>query len=148
LMEHVPRVEAEAGQHQHPRGSSVHGDADDQLHPPPHDTVARNRFEQTIHPVHLGIAANEQNVPMTPDGRFAPAPTGPLHMGSLRTALVAWLFARSQAARFVLRIDDLDPQRSRRAFEEGQIAGLRALGLDWDGPAVRQSERLARYEAA
>lgn len=85
---------------------------------------------------------------MSFDGRFAPAPTGPLHLGSLRTALVAWLFARSQGAHFRLRIDDLDPQRSRRQHEAGQIADLSALGIDWDGPVVRQSERLGRYEQA
>src|ERR1700742_4114976 len=82
------------------------------------------------------------------DGRFAPSPTGPLHLGSLRTALVAWLFARSASARFLVRVEDLDPQRSRREHEAGQLADLRALGLDWDGPVVRQSERLALYERA
>jgi glutamyl-tRNA synthetase len=82
------------------------------------------------------------------DGRFAPSPTGPLHLGSLRTALVAWLFARSAGARFLVRVEDLDPQRSRRAFEAGQLADLRALGIDWDGPVVRQSERLERYREA
>jgi glutamyl-tRNA synthetase len=71
---------------------------------------------------------------MPPDGRFAPSPTGPLHLGSLRTALVAWLCARSQAARFHLRVEDLDPQRSRPEHERSQLADLRALGLDWDGP--------------
>jgi len=85
---------------------------------------------------------------VTPDGRFAPSPTGPLHLGSLRTALVAWLFARSQGARFLLRIEDLDPQRSRPEFERGQLDDLRALGIDWDGPVVRQSERGALYERA
>ncbi len=85
---------------------------------------------------------------MPPDGRFAPSPTGPLHLGSLRTALVAWLFARSQHARFLVRVEDLDPQRSKRHFEAGQLADLRALGLDWDGPVVRQSERLHIYEDA
>ena len=85
---------------------------------------------------------------MTPDGRFAPSPTGPLHLGSLRTALVAWLFARSQRARFLVRIEDLDPQRSRPEFERGQLDDLRALGIDWDGPVVRQSERGALYERA
>src|SRR5580692_6401601 len=82
------------------------------------------------------------------DGRFAPSPTGPLHLGSLRTALVAWLFARSQQARFRLRIDDLDPQRSRKEYEAGQIDDLHKLGIDWDDPVVRQSERLDRYEDA
>ncbi len=83
-----------------------------------------------------------------PDGRFAPSPTGPLHLGSLRTALVAWLFARSAGARFRLRVEDLDPERSRPAFEAGQLADLTAIGIDWDGPVVRQSERLARYADA
>jgi glutamyl-tRNA synthetase len=61
---------------------------------------------------------------------------------------VAWLFARSQAARFLLRIEDLDPQRSRAEFERGQLADLEALGLDWDGPVVRQSERTTLYDDA
>jgi glutamyl-tRNA synthetase len=83
-----------------------------------------------------------------PDGRFAPSPSGPLHVGNLRTALLAWLFARSAGARFLLRIEDLDPLRSRREHEAGQLADLRALGLDWDGPVVRQSERRARHREA
>jgi glutamyl-tRNA synthetase len=81
-------------------------------------------------------------------GRFAPSPSGPLHVGNLRTALLAWLFARSQGARFHVRIEDLDPQRSRRAHEEGQLADMRALGIDWDGEPVRQSERTELYRAA
>ncbi len=85
---------------------------------------------------------------MNADGRFAPSPTGPLHLGSLRTALVAWLMARSQGARFLLRIEDLDPQRSQLAFERAQIEDLRALGIDWDGPPVRQSERTWLYDDA
>lgn len=84
----------------------------------------------------------------THDGRFAPSPTGPLHLGSLRTALIAWLFARSQGARFLLRIEDLDPDRSRTEFEAGQIADLASLGIDWDAPPVRQSQRLSLYEEA
>jgi len=85
---------------------------------------------------------------VTHDGRFAPSPTGPLHLGSLRTALVAWLTARSQGARFLLRIEDLDPQRSRREFEAMQLADLRALGIDWDEEPVRQSERTWFYDDA
>jgi glutamyl-tRNA synthetase len=81
-------------------------------------------------------------------GRFAPSPTGPLHLGSLRTALAAWLFARSTCSRFLVRIEDLDPQRSRREWEEDQLGDLRALGIDWDGTPVRQSERFGLYETA
>ncbi len=82
------------------------------------------------------------------DGRFAPSPSGPLHLGNLRTALLAWLFARSAGARFRVRIEDLDPGRSRREHEAGQLADLAAIGIDWDGSVVRQSERRARHRAA
>lgn len=85
---------------------------------------------------------------MNADGRFAPSPTGPLHLGSLRTALVAWLMARSQGARFLVRIEDLDPQRSRRHFEASQLTDLAALGIDWDEEPVRQSERTWFYNDA
>jgi glutamyl-tRNA synthetase len=81
-------------------------------------------------------------------GRFAPSPTGALHLGSLRTALVAWLFARSAGSRFLVRMEDLDPVTSSPEHEAGQLADLVALGLDWDGPVVRQSERRALHEAA
>jgi glutamyl-tRNA synthetase len=82
------------------------------------------------------------------DGRFAPSPSGPLHLGNLRTALLAWCFARSQGARFLLRIEDLDPQRSRAEHEARIIDELAALRIDWDGPVERQSERLERHRAA
>ena len=85
---------------------------------------------------------------MNADGRFAPSPTGPLHLGSLRTALVAWLMARSQGARFLVRIEDLDPQRSAAEFETSQLADLQLLGIDWDEEPVRQSQRTALYEDA
>jgi glutamyl-tRNA synthetase len=81
-------------------------------------------------------------------GRFAPSPTGPLHLGNLRTALLAWLFARSAGARFVLRLEDLDPATSREEHVAGQPADLAALGLDWDGPVERQSEHLDRSHDA
>jgi glutamyl-tRNA synthetase len=84
----------------------------------------------------------------THDGRFAPSPTGSLHLGNLRTALLAWLFARARGARFLVRMEDLDRGRVRRHFEEEQLADLRALGLDWDGEVERQSERLEGYAAA
>ena len=82
------------------------------------------------------------------DGRFAPSPTGPLHVGNLRTALLAWLFARSAGARFLVRVEDLDRSRVRPEIEERQLADLRAIGLDWDGPVVRQSGRMGLYEEA
>ena len=82
------------------------------------------------------------------DGRYAPSPTGRLHLGNLRTALLAWLFARSAGSRFLLRIDDLDPVRSRPEHERLQLEDLRAIGIDWDGEPVRVSDRLAHYHEA
>jgi glutamyl-tRNA synthetase len=82
------------------------------------------------------------------EGRFAPSPTGPLHLGNLRTALLAWLFARSAGSRFLLRVEDLDRSRVRPGIEEAQLSDLHAIGLDWDGPVVRQSERMELYEEA
>jgi glutamyl-tRNA synthetase len=80
-------------------------------------------------------------------GRFAPSPSGPLHLGNLRTALLAWWAARGDGSAHLLRVEDLDPS-SRPEHEAGQLADLRALGLDWDGPVVRQSERRDLYEDA
>ena len=79
-------------------------------------------------------------------GRFAPSPSGDLHLGNLRTALLAWLFARSTGRRFLVRVEDLD--RVRPGAEERQLADLAALGLDWDGDVVHQSARLPLYDAA
>ena len=80
-------------------------------------------------------------------GRFAPSPTSALHLGNLRTALVAWLAARSTGRSFLLRIEDLDTQRVAAApyVAAGQLADLAALGLDFDGEVVWQSQRGARY---
>jgi glutamyl-tRNA synthetase len=85
---------------------------------------------------------------VTADGRFAPSPTGDLHLGNLRTALLAWLFARSAGARFLVRMEDLDAARVRPGSAEQQVADLAAIGLDWDGEVEFQSRRLDRYEAA
>ncbi|PRQ07313.1 tRNA glutamyl-Q(34) synthetase GluQRS [Enhygromyxa salina] len=93
---------------------------------------------------------------MTVVGRYAPSPTGRLHLGNARTALLAWLQVRAAGGRFVLRVEDLDPQRSRPEHEARQLEELRWLGLDWDeGPDVggpngpyRQSERGDLYAAA
>ena len=76
-------------------------------------------------------------------GRFAPSPSGPLHLGNLRTAILAWLFARSTDRDFLLRIEDLD--RVRSGAETTQINELASLGLDFDGEMLRQSDRLPVY---
>lgn len=81
-----------------------------------------------------------------PAGRYAPSPTGALHLGNLRTALVAWLAARASGRSFLLRVEDLD--RVRAGSEAQQLADLTAIGLTWDAPPVRQSERTALYDAA
>lgn len=88
-------------------------------------------------------------VPTSPSpgaGRYAPSPSGELHVGNLRTAILAWLFARTTGRRFVLRVDDLD--RVRPGAAERQLDDLAAIGIDWDGPVVYQSERLPTYAAA
>jgi glutamyl-tRNA synthetase len=82
------------------------------------------------------------------DGRYAPSPTGDLHLGNLRTALLAWLFARSAGARFLVRMEDLDTGRVRAGYAEQQLADLAAIGIDWDGEVVYQSQRLDRYAEA
>ncbi|MDV3207453.1 MAG: glutamate--tRNA ligase family protein, partial [Rhodococcus ruber] len=79
-------------------------------------------------------------------GRFAPSPSGDLHLGNLRTAVLAWLFARSTGRRFLLRVEDLD--RVRPGAQERQLADLAALGLDWDDEVVHHSRRLPLYDAA
>ncbi len=82
-------------------------------------------------------------------GRFAPSPTGPLHLGNLRTALVAWLFARSSDSAFRLRIEDLDRVASRPEHEASQLSDLAALGIDHDDEVLRQSTRApGPYDAA
>jgi glutamyl-tRNA synthetase len=81
-------------------------------------------------------------------GRFAPSPTGTLHLGNLRTALLAWLFARSEGSGFLVRMEDLDAGRVRPGAAEEQLADLAAIGLDWDGDVVHQSARLGVYADA
>ena len=82
------------------------------------------------------------------NGRFAPSPTGALHLGNLRTALLAWLFARSAGSAFLVRMEDLDTSRVRPGVAEEQLADLAAVGLDWDGEVAYQSARLDRYADA
>ena len=80
--------------------------------------------------------------------RFAPSPTGYLHVGGARTALFNWLFARSTGGKFILRVEDTDAERNRPELVEGILDGLKWLGLDWDEGPVFQSARTALYAAA
>jgi glutamyl-Q tRNA(Asp) synthetase len=80
--------------------------------------------------------------------RFAPSPTGYLHLGHVRSALEGWRAARETGGRFLLRIEDIDHTRCRPEYEDAIIEDLRWLGLDWDGPIRRQSEHFDDYRAA
>ncbi len=80
--------------------------------------------------------------------RFAPSPTGYLHVGGARTALFNWLFARHEGGTFILRVEDTDVERNRPELVEGILDGLRWLGVDWDEGPFHQSERLPGYRAA
>jgi glutamyl-tRNA synthetase len=79
--------------------------------------------------------------------RFAPSPTGFLHVGNVRQALANYLFARRQGGRFILRIDDTDPERSKDEYADAIARDLQWLGLDWDD-SFRQRDRIEHYEAA
>ncbi len=81
-------------------------------------------------------------------GRLAPSPTGAQHVGNARTYLIAWLSARAQGGRVVLRVEDIDSPRVKAGAAEQACADLRWLGLDWDGEPVVQTQRLPLYEAA
>ena len=83
---------------------------------------------------------------MTSAGRFAPSPSGELHVGNLRTAILAWLFARATERRFLMRVEDLD--RARAGAEAQQLRDLAAVGVTWDGGVVRQTDREHLYAAA
>ena len=80
-------------------------------------------------------------------GRFAPSPTGVMHLGNLRTALASWLDARLQGGAWLLRIDDLDTPRNRPGAQASILRDLQWLGLDWDGPPLLQSQRRGTYYA-
>ncbi|MCG7594620.1 tRNA glutamyl-Q(34) synthetase GluQRS [Mycobacterium sp. PSTR-4-N] len=79
-------------------------------------------------------------------GRFAPSPSADLHLGNLRTAVLAWLFARATGRRFLMRVEDLD-DRTHTDIAERQLADLAAIGVTWDGPATRQTDHPDRYDA-
>lgn len=78
-------------------------------------------------------------------GRFAPSPSADLHIGNLRTAVLAWLFARSTGRRFLMRVDDLD-DRTHADIAARQLDDLAAIGLTWDGPAEWQTQHPQRYD--
>src|SRR5262249_51569959 len=81
-------------------------------------------------------------------GRLAPSPTGAQHVGNARTYLIAWLSARSQNGRIILRIEDIDSPRVKPGAAEQACTDLRWLGLDWDEGPIVQTQRLPHYEAA
>ena len=83
-----------------------------------------------------------------PTGRFAPSPSGRMHMGNLWSCLLSWLSARSAGGRMVLRLEDLDPDRCRREYCDQVMRDLEWLGLDWDGEPVYQSRRTEAYAEA
>jgi glutamyl-Q tRNA(Asp) synthetase len=96
------------------------------------------------------VVDNVDNLPLTSPltTRFAPSPTGLLHRGHALSALLAWRMARANGGRFILRIEDIDTTRCRPEYEAAILDDLAWLGLDWDGPVWRQSERGAMYRAA
>ena len=89
---------------------------------------------------------NVDNPPFTT--RFAPSPTGLLHRGHAFSAVTAWRMARERGGRFILRMEDIDTTRCRPEFEAAILEDLAWLGLDWDGPVWRQSQRTPVYRAA
>src|SRR5213080_3159503 len=81
-------------------------------------------------------------------GRFAPSPTGPLHLGSLVAAAGSWLYARRAGGRWLMRMEDLDTPRVVPGSGEEILEALQRYGLIWDGEVVWQSQRVALYEEA
>lgn len=83
-----------------------------------------------------------------PAARYAPSPSGDLHFGNLRTAVLAWLFARQSGRRFYMRVEDVDSERSSAESARRQLEDLAAVGIEWDEPVIYQSDRSEAYEAA
>ncbi|AKK04505.1 glutamyl-queuosine tRNA(Asp) synthetase [Corynebacterium mustelae] len=81
-------------------------------------------------------------------GRYAPSPSGDLHFGNLRTATLAWLFARSSGRNFYMRVENIDTQRSSEESAQRQLKDLADLGLEWDGEVLYQTDRFDAYEKA
>ena len=78
--------------------------------------------------------------------RFAPSPTGYLHIGGARTALFCWAYARRHGGQFILRVEDTDRERSTDSSTQAILDGLKWLGIDWDEGPFFQMQRLARYQ--
>jgi glutamyl-tRNA synthetase len=108
--------------------------------------AGKRKAPNRISPPLVAPAVTDYRQPMTVITRFAPSPTGSLHVGNIRAALHNWMFARGQGGQFVLRIDDTDAERSEERFVTGIRADLAWLGLSPDRE-VRQSERFALYQA-
>ena len=92
-----------------------------------------------------------QNAPQSASqgaGRYAPSPSGDLHFGNLRTALLSWLYARSTGRQFFMRVEDIDQQRSSMDAAQHQLEDLDHLGLEWDGEVIYQQDRYSAYEEA
>lgn len=90
------------------------------------------------------MASHPSSSSLSPNaGRYAPSPSGDLHLGNLRTALLAWLFARSTERKFVMRLEDLD--RVKEGAAQRQLDDLASLGIDWDGEVIWQSQRLTAH---
>ena len=81
-------------------------------------------------------------------GRYAPSPSGDLHFGNLRTALLSWLYARSTGRQFFMRVEDIDQQRTSMDSAQRQLEDLDHLGLEWDGEVIYQQDRYSAYEEA
>lgn len=94
------------------------------------------------------MTATRSPLPNAVVSRLAPSPTGLLHLGHARTFLLAWWHARQRGGTVLMRMEDLDTQRSRRDWADGALRDLEWLGLDWDGPVVWQSDRMELYRAA
>src|SRR5712691_3733615 len=96
----------------------------------------------------MATAPPPHHLTTSPVGRLAPSPTGAQHVGNARTYLIAWLSARSQGGRVVLRMEDIDSPRVKPGAAEQACADLRWLGLDWDEEPIVQTARLRLYESA
>ena len=83
---------------------------------------------------------------MTVRVRLAPSPTGTLHLGTARTALFNWLFAKKEGGTFLLRIEDTDIERSKEEYVQNIYDGLQWLGINWDEPPIIQSERVNKHK--